>query len=81
MNVMTASSWIPVADRLPEIPARGYSKPVAVIDDLYPNVACYYNPNGCSQPFWLSAESGGKLTRVTHWMPLPHTPEGMGVRP
>lgn len=68
--------WISVKDRLPEEPLSGiYSDTVLACDveDGYPFLAVYvpkYNS-------WHEHDEApeGKISVITHWMPLPNPPQ------
>ena len=67
-----APQWISVKDRLPE--AR---RLVLYLHELHGHSVGYYDPEYPKPNYqWISLEWGdNNNARITHWMPLPSSPE------
>ena len=69
---MSLYEWVSVEERMPWIG----SDVIAFMPRAYQKVdvvRCYNN--GRRQPTWADGWNKGQTHEVTHWMPLPQTPE------
>lgn len=68
--------WIPVEERLPETESWGASK---VVLGIVQNESGYPPPNPCFCVYLGNQQwtIRGRMATITHWMPLPETPEVM----
>lgn len=66
--------WIPVDERLPELQNWGASK---VVLGIVQNESGYPPPNPCFCVYLGNQQwtIRGRMATITHWMPLPETPE------
>ena len=68
-NGVTVQEWLPVTERLP----KNIANRVLVVCERSNGVFyAHYE-----KPFWINLETDKPfISKVTHWMPLPHPPKG-----
>lgn len=74
MPKTTTIEWIPSADRLPEIVARGESELCLVVISAEmenPYIREGYRKQGSYDTYWVSNGNYFSDNRIKHWAPMP----------